>query len=126
MWLLTPCGCSCLVSRTVAGGGNACLCVQKSGRDGRTALDRHEGTKETSNMKKSILTAVAVGVFSLAAIGGASAETRPTPTNENANCIGQLSSSWTQNGQAGTLGNGGNPNHKGGLRGDEIHMYQSA
>jgi len=46
-------------------------------------------------------------------------EFRPAPNaDSNANCIGIASAVAIHNGQAGTLGQGGDPSH--GARGDEI------
>ncbi|HEX2179084.1 MAG TPA: hypothetical protein VHL54_06130 [Actinomycetota bacterium] len=52
-------------------------------------------------------------------------EFRPAPNaGSNANCVGIASAAATHNGQAPTLGQGGDPSH--GTRGDEIKAFQAA
>lgn len=53
-----------------------------------------------------------------------SVEFRDGPANPNANCIGIASSDAIHNGQAATLGQGGDPSH--GARGDEIKAAQAS
>lgn len=73
-----------------------------------------------------LLVAVAVVMAAMMAASAGAAfavppgvEFRNGPANEeNANCIGIASSDAIHNGQAATLGQGGDPSH--GARGDEI------
>ena len=51
-------------------------------------------------------------------------EFRNSPANANANCVGEASSAAKHNGQAATLGQGGDPSH--GARGAEIKAAQAA
>jgi hypothetical protein len=82
-------------------------------------------------MRKKVI-AGAFGAFGLSmvlGIGSAYAappgvEGRPSPANANANCVGVASSANTHNGQAPTLGQGGDPSH--GARGNEIKAFQAS
>ena len=68
-------------------------------------------------------TTLALGVAGTAFADPSQVQSKDSNTSSNANCIGYLSSSFTHNGSAGTLGEGGDPSH--GTRGDEIKGYQS-
>jgi hypothetical protein len=79
----------------------------------------------------TLLVAVTVVMAAMMAVSAGAAladppgvEFRNGPANElNANCIGIASSDAIHNGQAGTLGQGGDPSH--GARGDEIKAAQA-
>ena len=82
-------------------------------------------------MKKLLVSAGVAGL--LFAGSGVALATPPGPgTNpgngngpsEKANCVAQSSSSYIHNGQASTLGQGGDPSH--GSRGDEIKALQAS
>lgn len=68
-------------------------------------------------------TTLALGVAGTAFADPTGPQQRDSNASSNANCVGFLSSSFTHNGQAQSLGEGGDPSH--GTRGDEIKGYQS-
>ena len=79
-------------------------------------------------MRRRISVLLAMAVMMVVGAGAASAEPpgvqfRDGPANPNANCIGIASSDATHNGQASTLGQGGDPSH--GTRGAEIKAAQA-
>jgi hypothetical protein len=82
-------------------------------------------------MRRSmLLVLVALVMAAMMAVGAGAAlaeppgvEFRDGPANPNANCIGTASSDATHNGQASTLGQGGDPSH--GTRGAEIQAAQA-
>jgi len=72
-----------------------------------------------------IVSAVLTGGAGVALAAPPGVEFRPAPNaGSNANCVGIASADATHNGQAVTLGQGGDPSH--GARGDEIKAFQAS
>lgn len=81
-------------------------------------------------MKSLVAAGLVAFTMTLGAIGGASADpsglgVNPNASTENnANCVARASRIWTHNGQAESLGQGGDPSH--GVRGAEIKAFQAS
>lgn len=81
-------------------------------------------------MKHTLIAFATAGLIGLSLVGSAAAappgvEFRDAPNaGSKADCVGVASASAKHNGQAGTLGQGGDPSH--GTRGDEIKAIHAA
>jgi hypothetical protein len=82
-------------------------------------------------MKRRICAVFAAVALSVSVAGGVAAAPPGLEPNEadqqsarSDNCIAYFSAQWQHNGQAETLGQGGDPSH--GIRGDEIKALQES